>query len=41
MERLEVSGALRPIYWSLDVKGLTVARPAGLQAYCGMSEHQN
>jgi len=25
MQRLEVSGAVRPLYWSLGVKGLTSA----------------
>jgi len=30
MQRLEVSGAVRPLYGSLDVKGLTVMKsPAG------------
>ena len=27
MQRLEVSGAVRPLWWSLDVKGLT--KPEG------------
>jgi len=26
MQRLEVSGAVRPLYWSLGVKGLTQTR---------------
>jgi len=28
MQRLEFSGAVRPLYWSLGVKGLTLVRAA-------------
>ena len=41
MKRLEVSGAVRPLYVSLGVKRLTLATAAGAKTYSSYQKHDS